>query len=58
MTIGELKKYIEIIPDEAGVCFCADGDNPVNNYWEANGITRVTIFGEDQTQDFICLISE
>lgn len=58
MTIGELRKYIEIIPDEAGVCFCTEGDNPVNDYWEASGITRVTTFGKDQTQDFVCLIAE
>lgn len=58
MTIGELKEYIQSIPDEAGVCFCTDGDNPLNDCWEANGISRVTLFWEEQTRDYVCLISE
>lgn len=44
MTIGELKEYIDDVPDDVDVCFCTNGENPYNDFWTTAKVIRICSF--------------
>lgn len=57
MNIGELKKYIADIPDGVNVCFCTNGGNLYNDYWEAKGAVRIYDI-EEWFDRFVLVVDE
>lgn len=41
MTIGELKEYIDNVPDDVDICFCIDGENPYDDFWATVKVIKI-----------------
>lgn len=57
MTVGELKKIIEYVPEDVSVAFCTCGNNPYDDYWDAKKVIRISDI-TDSDYDRICLMAE
>ena len=57
MKVKELRKIIEALPDEASVSFCTCGNNPYDDFWDAEKIVRVSDISNGE-YDRICLMAK
>lgn len=56
MTVGELKEALAGMPSDALITFCTAGENPYDDYWEAEKVVRIVDISNDD-YDRICLLA-